>query len=233
MKKLIVGVAMVMFAVMISAMPAHATTVADMLVMIEDLEVRVAVLEAGGPGNLEPRVAALETDTAALETALIDLNASTSNVQDLNPFVEVALTTALDDTGVAGPNVYLTGINLHLLDGSGVTYGAGAPFHGHGNLIIGYNEIPGTIPIGPVPNIVGRDGSHCLVLGAENQWISDGSFVGGVRNTIGAPFSHIAAGALNATAPTGLLSFIGAGAQNVANTPTEAILPLPPAPTSR
>lgn len=46
MNKLLVGVAMVMFALVIGAAPAQATTVADMLVLIEQLQAENAAQQA-------------------------------------------------------------------------------------------------------------------------------------------------------------------------------------------
>lgn len=201
MKKVLLGVAIAMIVVVAGSVPAHATTVADMLVMIQDLQAENAAQQAQ-IDSLVAQIGAidltgLQQDVTDLQDGLDALDAATDNVQLLNPFVTVT-GTALN--GVAAPNVILTGVNLHLVDGSGQTYLGGAPFSGHGNLILGYDELPTNVP-GPTVPVVGRTGSHCLVLGVGNQWAADAAFVGGAKNIIGpnAVFSFIAAGPLTPT----------------------------------
>jgi hypothetical protein len=85
------------------------------------------------------------------------------------PFISV---NGNPDNGLNGPNIYITGANLHILSGAGSTNttnnGAAREL---GNLIIGYNEIvPGTT----LPPMA-RTGTHNLVVGRFNQFIGDTS----------------------------------------------------------
>jgi hypothetical protein len=64
-------------------------------------------------------------------------------VYALDPFISV---NGNPDNGLNGPNIYITGANLHILSGAGSTNTTNnGAARGLGNLIIGYNEIvPGT-----------------------------------------------------------------------------------------
>ena len=73
-------------------------------------------------------------------------------------------------TGVGGkPTIKFTGINVQVLNGSGST----ASDNGEGNLVIGYDERPG-----------GQTGSHNLVLGSGQAYVTYGSILAGTDNTV-------------------------------------------------
>ncbi len=72
-------------------------------------------------------------------------------------------------SGVGGqPTVRFSAVNVQVLSGSGSTGGA---VNGRGNLVIGYDEMPGS-----------QTGSHNLVLGSHQTYTSYASIVGGTHN---------------------------------------------------
>jgi hypothetical protein len=123
------------------------------------------------------------------------------NLAALAPFVSVTTTAA---NGVAGPNVWFTGANVHVVSGSGTTYDGGS-LTGLGNLIIGYDE----------SGSGSRAGSHNLVLGENNNFSSYGGFVAGALNTVSAPFGSVSGGQWNTASRTG--SSVSGGASNIAS----------------
>ena len=84
-----------------------------------------------------------------------------------------------------GNEVYFSGVNVHIIDGSGNTYG---PVTGLGNLIVGYNE---------ERNIGGPDvrtGSHNVIIGNTHNYSSYGGLAVGSFNNITAPYSSVIGG---------------------------------------
>jgi hypothetical protein len=106
-------------------------------------------------------------------------NTAQHAVYALDPFVSVNPNGTGPDKGVNGPNIYITGANLHIVSGSGITQPADQT--GLGNLIIGYDEPPLNVQL---PN-GDRQGSHNLVLGRYNHFPVDGAanIIGGMNNT--------------------------------------------------
>lgn len=92
-----------------------------------------------------------------------------------------------DISGLKGPHVIFTGVNVHIRSGSGQTRDNDKPL-GLGNLIVGYNELAGTLP---------RTGSHNLVVGPEHSYTSTGGFVAGLHNSVSGLFSSVSGGASN------------------------------------
>lgn len=97
-----------------------------------------------------------------------------------------------------------SGINVHILDGSGNTWG---PVNGLGNLIIGYNELR------PSGNI--RNGSHNLIVGSNHNYTSYGGLVVGQHNTISNQFACVTGGYYNTA--SGAYSSISGGTTNTAS----------------
>jgi hypothetical protein len=104
-----------------------------------------------------------------------------------------------------GNDIYFSGVNVHIIDGSGNTYGA---VNGLGNLIVGYNE---TRDIGG-PEI--RTGSHNVIIGNTHNYSSYGGLVVGTFNNITAPYSSVIGGFANTT--SGTSSTICGGVSNEA-----------------
>ena len=72
----------------------------------------------------------------------------------------------------SGNEIYITGANLHVVNGTEST----SSINGLGNVIIGYNEVRGD-------GTDIRSGSHMLVVGTKNNYSSFGGIVTGEYNT--------------------------------------------------
>jgi hypothetical protein len=115
------------------------------------------------------------------------------------------LSLSSDPSG-GGTNTLLTisGVNVQIVNGLGGTETA----NGLGNLIVGYNEKD--------PRFTqNRTGSHNLVVGTGNNYLSYGGLIAGQNNLISAPYASITGGQLN-VANNGHASVTG-GAGNVAS----------------
>jgi len=100
------------------------------------------------------------------------------------------------------PTVQISGANLQVINGLGKE----TEINGLGNLILGYDEAPGT-----------QTGSHNLLLGGTgNSYSSYGGIVGGFSNTISSSYASILGGAANASAA--VASTITGGYSNKAST---------------
>jgi len=131
---------------------------------------------------------------------------------DLAPYLSVDMNTV---NGVPGPNVVLTGVNLHIRNGQPAQYNSWPTFdtasysaNGRGNLIVGYNDDGGQNSITPY-----RTGSHNIILGDLHRFIGNGAFVGGWANTAEANATAVA-GYENGT--SGWASTISGGHANFA-----------------
>jgi hypothetical protein len=133
--------------------------------------------------------------SAAISAIQAQLNLVASNpALQLGQFVTVDLNP---ENGVRGPNIVFTGVNIHLVSGSGTTNdhvdGTGVAL-GLGNLIIGYNfASPWELQPGD------RGASHMLVIGDENKYtqFSYGGIVCGAQNTVNGAYSSIIGGEQN------------------------------------
>jgi hypothetical protein len=109
--------------------------------------------------------------------------------------------------------IFITGANLHIVNGLGST-GCGPveePIpdcpNGLGNLIVGYNE----------PSVFGGDvrtGSHNIVVGPEHSFSRFGGLVAGRFNTISGDFAAISGGMGNTA--SGEWSSVSGGSANFA-----------------
>jgi len=144
-------------------------------------QVGVAQGQGGGnPGNLAHRVEVLEAqvaalqardtlqdaDTAALEVALADESAARMAADAELQGQLAPLAFVLAPFSRVEDDVFITGANLHLRNGMGMT----DTENSLGNLILGYNE-----------NLFGfeRTGSHNLAVGSLHGWTSHGGLVAG------------------------------------------------------
>jgi hypothetical protein len=113
--------------------------------------------------------------------------------------------------------IFLTGANLHIVNGLGSTDCfddegneiANCP-NGLGNLIVGYNE---PRPPETTPNI--RTGSHNVVVGSLHNFSSFGGLVVGLANEISGIFSSVSGG--NSNIASGRWSSISGGGGNTAS----------------
>jgi len=104
----------------------------------------------------------------------------------------------------SGNEVYITGANLNLRNGTGYTYNQ---INGLGNLTIGYNDRRGTGDV--------RTGSHNLILGFGNNYSAAGAFIGGAHNSSSNHMASIYGGSGNTA--SGLYAHVSGGYGNTAS----------------
>jgi hypothetical protein len=128
-----------------------------------------------------------------------------------------ALESLLKHVSREGKEIFITGANLHLVNGLGSTdcgEQVGEPIpdcpNGLGNLIVGYNE--SRAPSTGEDNI--RTGSHNVVVGQWHNFSSFGGLVVGAFNTISGDFAIVSGG--NNTA-SGELAVVSGGTGNTAS----------------
>jgi hypothetical protein len=181
-----------------------------------------ASLNAQTEKELQAEIATLQAQVKALQG---------NSVQALVPFVSVDPNPEL---GVAGPNIVITGANVHIVNGMGPTPVSATPIiNGLGNLVVGYNEWEA----GAVPS-PSRGGSHNVVIGRCHQFPATGfgnlicgenntakgeeGFVAGYFNTTTALYTSILGGRNNQT--TASYSSVVSGASNQANSDGAVVL---------
>lgn len=141
--------------------------------------------------SLKERIAALESRVYNLQTLLKNVTALLENVTR------------------DGPNLYFTGVNVHIRNGAGQTM----TVNGLGNLIVGYNEESDTGSQ--------RGGSHNLVVGDRHSYTSFGGFVAGRQNTISDSFASVSGGYGNTA--SGDFSSVSGGDHNIASGASSSI----------
>lgn len=113
-----------------------------------------------------------------------------------------------------GDDVYFTGCNVHVRNGSGATDRA---VNGLGNLIVGYNEDAASLGF---PSSL-RGGSHNLIVGIAHSYTSYGGLVVGFMNSIIGPSATVSGGTQNTA--SGIFSSISGGGTNRAIGPASSI----------
>jgi hypothetical protein len=118
-----------------------------------------------------------------------------------------------------GNEVFITGANLHLVNGLGLTGCTGAleePIpdcpnpNGLGNLIVGYNE-----PRGDVAEKNIRTGSHNVVVGQHHNFSRFGGLVVGFANEISGDFASVSGG--RGSTASGDFASVSGGSSNTAS----------------
>ena len=110
------------------------------------------------------------------------------------------LETKLASMSVSGNDVFFTGVNVHIVNGTGHTETVDA--NATGNLIVGYNETRGSGD--------DRSGSHNIVVGSRHNYSSYGGFVAGYYNSVSGPYATVSGGSYN-TASGSFASVSGGG----------------------
>ena len=172
------------------------------------------------------RIAALEATVVNLQNAINSLNSRLTSVEN---------NTVLELDGLLGysefngyPTAEFRAVNLQINNGLSSTFSTP---NGLGNIIIGFNETSAIAPefcSNPIytdsVNCIGngflwernvRRGSHNLVLGINNSYSNYGSYIGGFRNIVNAPYASVFAGFENEA--SGQNATISGGARNYAN----------------
>lgn len=146
----------------------------------------IVVVDGGSTPEIEARLTALEENVTLLKTE------------------NTALKNLLAGVSRYKNDIYIDKANVHIRDGSGSTDG---PVNGLGNLIIGYNEKMGKGDK--------RTGSHNLVLGSNNNYMSFGGLVAGQRNEISGGYASVLGGWHNTA--SGTYSSVSGGNVNTAS----------------
>lgn len=109
-------------------------------------------------------------------------------------------------SGVGGkPTVQFAAVNVQILDGAGST----ASHNGEGNLILGYDESPGT-----------QSGSHDVVLGQNQTFTGYGDLVAGIQSNVTGNYAA-AFGYVNKV--TGSYSLVSGDQNSVTGTASTAV----------
>jgi hypothetical protein len=118
----------------------------------------------------------------------------TATLKAILPFIKFV------SSGVGGkPTIQFSGANVQVVSGAGNQ----GILTGAGNLVIGYNETPGT-----------QTGSNNLVIGSNHSYTSFGGLVAGFDNTVSGQ-EAVAFGRLNVA--SGKHATVSGGQQNVAS----------------
>ena len=126
----------------------------------------------GQVATLQTALTTANTNITALQTALTAVQGN--HALALGPFVSV---DSGAENGLAGPNVIISGANVHIESGSGTTVDS----TGLGNLVIGYDEDSNRA----LQRLnVDRTGSHNLIVGPQNEFTASGGVVSGFANSI-------------------------------------------------
>jgi hypothetical protein len=173
-------------------------------VAVGSLQAAVATLQAENQ-SLRNQVASLQASVASLESNVQGI--AKSEVMALDPYVGVT-------QDGRGPLVRLTGVNLQIVNGGNAT----ETVNGLGNLIVGYDE---TAPEGSAPEcwtdrprdprplshretagfeqpcVAYKTGSHNIVVGSYNAYLSSGGLLAGRFNTLWGQSASITAGEYN------------------------------------
>ena len=121
-----------------------------------------------------------------------------------------ALQAKTAPVSVSGTDLTVTGINVHIVDGTGSTISTS----GLGNLIVGYNSTGHTDNAGnAVPDV--HTGSHNLIVGDHNNYGSYGGIVAGDNNIISSPYASVSGGENNTA--SGNYAAVSGGRGNTAS----------------
>jgi len=168
--------------------------------IVTDLQRQVADLNA-----------TVHQQATTIHTLQSRLDTQQNTIAQLNNTV-VSQSEKMKFVTVDGTEMYITGANLNIRNGSGSTSGDPADAYnskpdGLGNLIIGYNETAGD----PVQD---HSGSHNLVLGQGQRYTSFGGIVAGYSNSITNPYATITGGGYSIA--SGYFSSVSGGESNMA-----------------
>lgn len=135
--------------------------------------------------TLQFKVAGLQSSNAALQSAVGVLQSKVDGFESAEGDLASTLSGVTRTTVNGQPTLQISGVNLQLVNGSG----SETSTNGVGNLIIGYNETPGT-----------QTGSHNLVLGNGQKFTSYGGLLAGAFNATTSPFASVTGGWYNIAA---------------------------------
>ena len=161
-----------------------------------------ASAQLGGTPYVDPRVLDLEIKCNKLQDTINKLEGV---VGDLLTRLACVSRQTGEINGVSGPHLLITGCNVHIRSGSGMT----GDTTNLGNLIIGYNEPRNTT------DTTNRTGSHTLIIGPEHQFTASGGLLAGYRSTVTADFASVSGGRDNTA--SGNAASVSGGVTNAAS----------------
>lgn len=138
---------------------------------VSTLQGQVGTLQ-GQVSTLQGQVSSLQSDNTTLKSNVSSLQSDNTTLKSNVSNLQTKLSkVSYSDSGLNGlPTLTIAGANLQIDSGAGSTYG---PVNGLGNLIIGYDESPGT-----------QTGSNNLVIGTSQQFTSYGGLIAGNGNVL-------------------------------------------------
>ena len=98
------------------------------------------------------------------------------------------LSTLLKGVSRQKNDITFSGVNLHLVNGTGRTEGED---NGLGNLVVGYNESR------TEGHVSKHTGSHNVIIGSKHSYSSYGGLAAGSTNTISGKYSSVCGGQWN------------------------------------
>lgn len=186
--------------------------VPDLELRVEQMEQRLAALEALTAGQ-NPQIATLQAKVISQQSQITALLASVASQAAAIVALEGKTRdmTRLVDANTGINTVRFTGVNLQVVDGSGVTAVAvgSRPLNGAGNVIVGYNHRKGS------PAIDTRTGSHNLIVGDLNNYSNEGGLIAGIFNTISGQYASVLGGNVNTA--SGVACAVSGGRFNTAS----------------
>jgi hypothetical protein len=213
--------------VLVGTVSTHGSQITALQNTVATQSNQIAALQNSTSGQSN-QIAALQ---AALNQETADRKAGDTQLQNTATGLESQITPLTDlflaTNGVNGQpffsrqgnDIYITGANLHIINGLGATNGNPSdPFawdnntvgNGLGNLIVGYNEL-GT------PRGEGdfRTGSHNIVVGSFDSYSGFGGIVAGSENESTAAFATVTGGISNTA--SAIFSVVSGGERNTAS----------------
>ena len=175
MKKLVPLVLVCLLALLVFAGTASAskpslkTLTAQVVALQHTMKAQAKTIARQGHtiGKLSSRLRDDEATLAGHSTQL----ATAASLVALAPYVSVVTGTS---GTFRGPNIFFTGANVHIVDGTGSTSDWGDTPTGLGNLVVGYDE-----------DATDTSGSHNIVCGFANNFNNYGGLVAGYDNSVG------------------------------------------------
>ncbi len=182
-------------AAFVSPRPIAASTTPDLAQAVAALQARASVQDA--------RIASLQSTVEHQQVIINTLQKKTA---------PITLATDTDRAdGAQSTEMYFTGVNVHVVDGSGYTNDNGGTLTGLGNLIVGYNETRGS------GHTDKRMGSHNLIVGTKANYESFGGVVFGYNNSVASTghYAVVTGGQYNTA--SGVQSSVTGGRNNIAS----------------
>jgi hypothetical protein len=161
---------------------------------------RIAVMGLAVYGGLDLARTARADDPAP---AYLPCAANAAEARTLEERV-AALEDLLRHVSRDGNDIFVTGANLHVVNGSGNT----TTTNGLGNVIVGYNEARGV-------EEDNRTGSHMVVVGRGHNYGGFGGIVAGYWNSATGPWSSVLGGDSNLA--SGSFATVSGGNHNEAS----------------